>query len=82
MIVLMEDAMMHNFPADCETYWDFCDKAEVKELGKQLQGGLIHPLEYAAKIRQLALQEGFTDVWRSLIAPIKKDLIPPTAWGA
>ena len=63
--------MMHNFPADCvcrgsvntiKTYWNFCDKAEVKELGKQLQGGLIHPLEYAAKVRQLALQEGFTDV--------------------
>ena len=63
---LMEDAMMHNFPADCETYWEtywnFGDKAEVKDLGKQLQEGLIHPLEYAAKVRQLALQEGFTGV--------------------
>ena len=53
---------MHNFPADCEIYWNFCDKPEVKELGKQLQEGLIHPLEYAAKIRQLALREGFKDV--------------------
>ena len=53
---------MHNFPADCEIYWNFCDKPEVKELGKQLHEGLIHPLEYAAKIRQLALREGFKDV--------------------
>ena len=58
----MEDAIMHNFPTDCEIYWNFCENVEVKELGKQLQEGLIHPLEYAAKVRQLALQEGFTDV--------------------
>lgn len=62
MIALTEDAMMHNFPADCKLYWDFCDKAEVKELGKQLQGGLIHPVEYADRILVLARMEGLTDV--------------------
>lgn len=53
---------MHNFPDDCTIYWDFCDKAEVKELGKQLQEGLIHPLEYAERVLVLAHTEGLTDV--------------------
>ena len=42
-------------PTDLDkVYWDFCDLAEVVELGKQLQDGLIHPVEYAYKIQDLA----------------------------
>ena len=37
-----------------KVYWNFCVLPEVVELGKQLQDGLIHPVEYADKIQDLA----------------------------
>lgn len=39
-------------------YWDFCKKAEVAELLRQLNEGLIHPLEYASSVTTLAATEG------------------------
>lgn len=42
-------------PSDLDkAYWAFCDLPEVVELGKQLQDGLIHPVEYAYKIQDLS----------------------------
>lgn len=39
-------------------YWEFCEKPEVVELKRQLDEGLIHPLEYAHKILALAESNG------------------------
>lgn len=39
-------------------WWDFCDDEKVQDLGRQLADGLIHPVEYANAIFELAMDAG------------------------
>ncbi len=60
MVVLLARSQrehnMHEITADehVSAYWSMCDDAEVQDLTKQLADGLIHPLEYADKVKRIA----------------------------
>lgn len=49
-----------NEPSNSRRWWKFCERADVKELNKQLHEGLIHPVEYAASVMRLAKECGLT----------------------
>lgn len=39
-------------------WWDFCDNEKVIDLNQQLADGVIHPVEYANAIIELAMDAG------------------------
>ncbi len=47
-----------NYPLDANVMHAFYNKPEVRDLLKQLNDGLLHPLEYADKIFELAYVDG------------------------
>lgn len=43
---------------ECQPWWDFAERSDVKEQFALLSDGLVHPVDYARRIFALALEAG------------------------
>lgn len=46
------------YPPDCDNFWDFDSREDVKAVKAQLDAGLIHTLEYSQAVWDIARKIG------------------------